>query len=345
QVKEQVAKTTGGNYPSPEAIIDCVQFGLTSSKQAALEHEAQRFSEMAATPESESLIGIFQGSTALKKNRFGTPERKVEKIAVLGAGLMGAGIAQVSAEKGITVLLKDRDTASVSKGVSYVMDNVSKKMKKKRMTKHEVDIIGSHLVPLTDEDSLWERHFAQADMIIEAVPEDLALKHRVIKQVEEFLPPHCVFATNTSALPIADIASASKRPEMVVGMHYFSPVPMMPLLEVIPHKGTSQEASASAVAVGSRQGKTTIVVKDVPGFYVNRCLGPYLVETFALVEAGVGLEELDKVMKAYGLPVGPITLADEVGMDVAFHVQNFLSSADMDVRMDGGNVAIMGDMV
>ncbi|CAN0063175.1 unnamed protein product [Discosporangium mesarthrocarpum] len=129
-------------------------------------------------------------------------------------------------------------------------------------------------------------------------------------------------------------------------MHYFSPVPMMPLLEVIPHVGTCQEASASAVAVGSRQGKTAIVVKDVPGFYIRiLCLGPYLVETCAMVAGGVGLEELDQALKDYGLPVGPITLADEVGMDVAFHVQSFLSKADMGCRMEGGNVAIMGDMM
>eukprot|EP00904_Undaria_pinnatifida_P013727 jgi/Undpi1/9485/HiC_scaffold_27.g11941.m1 len=345
KVGEKVAKSTGGNYPNASAIVDCIKFGLTSSKQDALEHEAQRFSEMAATPESECLIGLFEGSTALKKNRFGKPAKKVERVAVLGAGLMGAGIAQVSAEKGMTVLLKDRDAASVGKGTSYIMDNAAAKLKKKRMTKFEMDTVGSRVIPLTDESDLWKRHFASADMVIEAVPESLDLKHRVIRQAEEFLPENCVFATNTSALPIRDIAAASKRPQNIVGMHYFSPVPMMPLLEIIPHEGTSDAAAAAAVSVGGRQGKTCIVVKDVPGFYVNRCLGPFLVETCALVEAGVGLEQLDKVMKSYGLPVGPITLADEVGIDIGFHVQSFLSEADMGVRMTGGNVAVMGDMV
>ncbi|CAM9650414.1 unnamed protein product, partial [Laminaria digitata] len=345
KVGEKVAKSTGGNYPNALAIVDCIKFGLSSSKQAALEHEAQRFSEMAATPESECLIGLFEGSTALKKNRFGKPAKKVEKVAVLGAGLMGAGIAQVSAEKGLTVLLKDRDSASVGKGTSYIMGNAAAKLKKKRMTKFEMDTVGSRVIPLTDDGDLWKRHFASADMVIEAVPENLDLKHKVIRQAEEFLPENCVFATNTSALPIRDIAAASKRPQNVVGMHYFSPVPMMPLLEIIPHEGTSDAAAAAAVSVGGRQGKTCIVVKDVPGFYVNRCLGPFLVETCALVEAGVGLEQLDKVMKSYGLPVGPITLADEVGIDIGFHVQTFLSEADMGVRMTGGNVAVMGDMV
>ena len=134
-----------------------------------------------------------------------------------------------------------------------------------------------------------------------------------------------MFATNTSALPIADIAIASKRPHNIIGMHYFSPVPMMPLLKVIPCSNTSSEACAKVTEVGSRRGKTAIVVKDVPGFYVNRCLGPFLVETCALMEAGVGLEQLDKAIKDFGLPVGPLTLADEVN---ASHVQSLFFNKD-----------------
>jgi enoyl-CoA hydratase/long-chain 3-hydroxyacyl-CoA dehydrogenase len=264
---------------------------------------------------------------------------------VLGAGLMGAGISQVSAEKGYRVLMKDRDIASTGKGIKYIKDNLNGKLKKRRATKFDVDLAMSHVIPLADDEDLWKRSFKTVDMVIEAVPENLQLKHKVIQQAEEFLPEHCVFATNTSALPIADIATASKRPHNIIGMHYFSPVPMMPLLEVIPHSNTSPEACAKAMEVGSRQGKTAIVVKDVPGFYVNRCLGPFLVETCALVEAGVGLEQLDKAIKDFGLPVGPLTLADEVGLDVAHHVQDFLSKADMGNRMGGSNAGIMGDMV
>lgn len=149
----------------------------------------------------------------------------------------------------------------------------------------------------------------------------------------------------TSAIPIRDIAEGAGRPQNIIGMHYFSPVPSMPLLEIIPHAGTSDAAKATAFEVGTKQGKTCIVVKDVPGFYVNRCLGPYLVEVSALVRDGVPLEKLDKAIKNFGMPVGPITLADEVGIDVTSHVATFLSNADLGTRMSGGDVSLMSKMV
>jgi enoyl-CoA hydratase/long-chain 3-hydroxyacyl-CoA dehydrogenase len=156
-----------------------------------------------------------------------------------------------------------------------------------------------------------------------------------------------VFAllSQTSAIPIRDIAEGAKRPQNIIGMHYFSPVPSMPLLEIIPHDGTSDVAKATAFEVGTKQGKTCIVVKDVPGFYVNRCLGPYLVEVSALVRDGVPLDKLDKALTNFGMPVGPITLADEVGIDVTSHVATFLSNADLGVRMTGGDVSLMRSMV
>ena len=198
---------------------------------------------------------------------------------------------------------------------------------------------------LTDDSASWKQHFGQADMVIEAVFEDLDLKHKVIEEMEQYIPDHCVFATNTSAIPIAEIAKASKRPENVVGMHYFSPVPSMPLLEIIPHAGTSDAAIAAACDVGTKQGKTCIAVKDVPGFYVNRCLGPFLVEVSALARDGASLELLDKSMTNFGMPVGPVTLADEVGIDVAAKVAGFLQKADLGVRMEGGDISLMEEMV
>jgi enoyl-CoA hydratase/long-chain 3-hydroxyacyl-CoA dehydrogenase len=226
---------------------------------------------------------------------------------------MGAGIAQVSAEKGYSVLLKDKDNAGVSRGISYMSDNWGKKKKKRRMTEYQYNINSSNVTPLTDDIGSWQKHFGQADLIIEAVFEDLNLKRRIVADMEKVTKDDCIFATNTSAIPIASIAEGAGRPHNIVGMHYFSPVPQMPLLEIIPHAGTSDATTATAFEVGTKQGKTCIVVKDVPGFYVNRCLGPFLVEVSALIKDGVPLETLDKTMKKFGMPVGPITLADEVG--------------------------------
>lgn len=347
KVNEMVQKNTNGNYPAPLKIIECVQYGLDNpSGDDKFKFERENFAKLAETSESEALIGIFDGMTRMKKHDFGADAAvDVKTVAVMGAGLMGAGIAQVTAEKGYNVLLKDRNDESVGKGTSYISDNWSKKLKRRRMTKHQYNINMSNIVPLTDEIESWTKHFSNADLVIEAVFEDLDLKRNIVKQVEAVTSDHCVFATNTSAIPISAIAEGAGRPQNVIGMHYFSPVPSMPLLEIIPHDGSSATAQATAFEVGTKQGKTCIVVKDVPGFYVNRCLGPFLVEVSALVKDGVQLETLDKSMKNFGMPVGPITLADEVGVDVASHVAKFLSNADLGVRMGGGDVSLMERMV
>ena len=189
--------------------------------------------------------------------------------------------------------------------------------------------IARHL--LIAQGSLGARNFAFSDEGLraawQAVPEVMGIKHAVIEEIEGLVPEHCVIATNTSALSVAEIASKSKRPENIVGMHYFSPVEKMPLLEVIRHAGTSDATAAAAVDVGIRQGKTVIVVQDVAGFYVNRCLGPFMAEGLTLVCEGAGFKDMDKAMKAYGMPVGPITLIDEVGVATASHVSETLRGA------------------
>mmetsp|Transcript_26711 Transcript_26711/g.50621 ORF Transcript_26711/g.50621 Transcript_26711/m.50621 type:complete len:784 (-) Transcript_26711:46-2397(-) len=345
-INKMVMKNTNGVYPAPFAIIECVKEGLKSSDMdARYKFEREKFAELAATNESASLIGIFDGMTALKKHSFGEPKNETKNVAVLGAGLMGAGIAQISAEKGYRVLLKDKTEDGLAKGEQYINGNWDKKLKRKTMTMHKHNQNTANIVPLSDNTESWKQHFSQADLVIEAVFEDIDLKHRVVKEIEDVTPDHCVFATNTSAIPIADIAKASKRPDQLVGMHYFSPVPQMPLLEIIPHAGTSDLTTAAAYNVGTKQGKTCIAVKDVPGFYVNRCLGPFLVEVSALAKDGAGLELLDKAMLNFGMPVGPVTLADEVGIDVSNKVASFLSNADLGVRMEGGDISLMGEMV
>lgn len=347
QIDKMVQKNTNGNYPSPYAIIDCVKFGLANaSGDSKYKHEREEFAKLAATPVSEALIGIFDGMTSMKKHDYGAnAARPVQTVTVLGAGLMGAGIAQVTAEKGYHVLLKDRNDEGVGRGLSYMQDNWNKKVQRKSMTEYQRNINSSRVTGLTDESPVASKHLEKTDLIIEAVFENLDLKRQIVSDMEGICKPNTIFATNTSAIPIRDIAANAKRPENIIGMHYFSPVPSMPLLEIIPHATTSDETIATAYEVGSKQGKTCIVVKDVPGFYVNRCLGPYLVEVSALVKDGAPLETLDKALTAFGMPVGPITLADEVGIDVASHVATFLSKADLGTRMEGGDVALMKTMM
>eukprot|EP01097_Dermamoeba_algensis_P003834 TRINITY_DN2603_c0_g1_i1.p1 TRINITY_DN2603_c0_g1~~TRINITY_DN2603_c0_g1_i1.p1 ORF type:complete len:784 (-),score=236.09 TRINITY_DN2603_c0_g1_i1:199-2280(-) len=344
QAKKNVTNLTLGNYPAPYKIIETIAEGYNKGFDAGLQKEAKSFGELGQTPESKALVSIFKGTTHLKKNKFGKPAKDVKTIAVLGAGLMGAGITQVSVAKGYQVLLKDINHQGLGRGLAQINKNLDGRVKRKAMTAFEKDLTLSRVVPLTDDTPSWKTHFGKADLVVEAVFENLELKHKIIKQMEEIVPSDCIIATNTSALPIHKIAEASKRPENVIGMHYFSPVDKMPLLEIITHDKTSPAVAAAAVEVGLKQGKTVIVVKDVPGFYVNRSLGPYMVETAALVEQGVDLQLLDQAMKEFGFPVGPITLADEVGTDVALHVNAFLSK-HLGVRMTGGKIQLMEDLV
>eukprot|EP00735_Rhodelphis_limneticus_P009003 TRINITY_DN2460_c0_g1::TRINITY_DN2460_c0_g1_i1::g.8765::m.8765 TRINITY_DN2460_c0_g1::TRINITY_DN2460_c0_g1_i1::g.8765 ORF type:complete len:762 (+),score=307.57,sp/P40939/ECHA_HUMAN/49.93/0.0,ECH/PF00378.15/1.8e-65,3HCDH_N/PF02737.13/8.3e+02,3HCDH_N/PF02737.13/1.2e-54,3HCDH/PF00725.17/1.8e-23,3HCDH/PF00725.17/1.7e-05,DUF3798/PF12683.2/0.062,DUF3798/PF12683.2/1.2e+02,HSP33/PF01430.14/0.26,HSP33/PF01430.14/3.1e+03,NAD_binding_2/PF03446.10/5.4e+02,NAD_binding_2/PF03446.10/0.8 TRINITY_DN2460_c0_g1_i1 len=345
KAKEMVTKMTLGNYPAPFDIIECVRTGLASGMEAGLKEERERFGKLGQTDVSKALVSIYFGQTAAKKNRFGdvSPQEKVKTVAVLGAGLMGAGITQVTADKGLRVLLKDATLEGLARGEKQIFGNLDQKVKKRRMTFADRDKVMGNIVGLTDQHP-WGQHFKSADLVIEAVFEDIAVKHKVIQEVEKYLPEHAVFATNTSAIPIRDIAKASKRPNQVIGMHYFSPVDKMPLLEIIPHDKTDESTKRKAVDVGLKQGKTVIVVKDVPGFYVNRSLGPYSAEVGTLLKEGVDPLNIDKALKKFGFPVGPISLVDEVGVDVGYKVQTFLS-AHLGVRMAGGDNAALKMMV
>jgi enoyl-CoA hydratase/long-chain 3-hydroxyacyl-CoA dehydrogenase len=339
RARAQVAKATGGHYPAPAAIVDTVEEGVTHGVAAGLAREAREFGNLGFSDESRALRGIFFAQRETKKNPYGLvpADLQVRNVAVLGAGLMGAGIAHVtSLVAGLPVTLKDRTREAVLRGEAQVADELAAGVRKKRLTPFESAVAASRITGVSDGDASWERHVGRADLVIEAVFEDLAAKHDVLRRIEPLLRPTAVVATNTSAIPIAKIAAGSRRPDRVVGMHFFSPVPKMPLLEVIPHAGTANDAAAIAVDTGYRQGKTVIVVKDVPGFFVNRCLSPYMAEAFALVQSGVDPVALDAAIKAWGFPVGPLTLVDEVGVDVAFHTYRTLLGS-LGVRMAGSN--------
>lgn len=340
--RKGVMKQTRGKYPAPLKICDVLEESVKAGfgSKTGYEAEATAFGELGMTPESAACVSIFFGQTACKKNPYGKPVKPTKKVGVIGAGLMGAGVAEVTVKKGLDVVLKDATPEGLGRGLNGISKTLKTGVKRRAMTQFEADKTMSRVMGLSDADAGWQKHFADVDMIIEAVFENLELKHRVIAEYESATPSHCIFASNTSAIPIGTLAEGSSRPDKFVGMHYFSPVPKMPLIEIIPHAGTSKETLAAAYAMGLKQGKTPIVVKDVPGFFVNRCLGPYSDEGMALLLDGAGVNDINEAMLDYGFPVGPMSLLDEVGIDVGASVQKNLKE-DLGVRVGTADPAVM----
>jgi len=348
QAAKTVQKKSKGKYPALDAILECVRTGMEKGHRAGSKAESTLFAKLAVSAESNALRGLFFGQTATKKNKFGTPSVEVKTLGVLGAGLMGSGIAEISASKSIRTLLKDKDLAGLTRGTAVIEANMATKLKKRRQSQFQHDSTLANVVGLTDSSASWPRHFAQADMVIEAVFEEIGVKHKVVRDMEAVVPPHCIIATNTSTLLVGDIASVAQRPQNVVGMHYFSPPQKMPLLEVILHEKTDPAVAAAAVDVGMKQGKTVITVKDVPGFYVNRCLGPFLIEAMALVQQGADPVKINDALTDFGFPVGGITLLDEVGIDVAAHVVTNLVGDQpkfLGVRATGADINMINAFV
>ncbi|ABG05380.1 short chain enoyl-CoA hydratase / 3-hydroxyacyl-CoA dehydrogenase [Rubrobacter xylanophilus DSM 9941] len=319
RARELADRQTRGNYPAVPKIIECVRTGRKEGMEAGFEAERRAFASLLFTPESGALRNLFFLKTGAEKNPYAGRERKVGTVGVLGAGLMGSGIAQVSAARASRkVLLKDARLDLAAKGRGEVYRSLSRRVGR-GMSAFERDRAVERIVPIEDYAPL-----ARADLVIEAVPEDLELKRETIRQVEAVGRDDLVIASNTSAIPITEISAGARRPERIVGMHYFSPVPRMPLLEVVRKEDTPEWVLATCIQEGLAQGKTVITVNDGPGFYTTRILAFYINEALLLLEEGAAVDAIDEAMMDFGFPVGPLKLLDEVGIDTGVKINEVL---------------------
>lgn len=299
-----------GNYPAIPKILDCVRTGRREGLEAGLAREAENFAKLLFTPESRAQRHLFFIKSAAEKNPYDGQHRKVGTVGVLGAGLMGTGIAQVSAQRaGNRVFLKDADLALAAKGKGVICGELDRRVGR-GMSAFERDAVAERVRVVGEFAPL-----SAADLVVEAVPEDLGLKREQVAELEAVGREEMLVATNTSAIPVREVAAEAARPERVIGMHYFSPVPKMPLLEIVRTGQNPDWVVATAFQEGLDQGKTVIVVGDSPGFYTTRILAFYINEALLLLEEGATVEAVDSAMMDFGFPVGPLKLLDEVGID------------------------------
>ena len=334
KARQGVMQKTHGLYPAPLRLLKVVERGIDKPIDQGFALEAKAFGELAVTPEARSLVHVFFTSTAAKNDPGleGVKPASLDQVAVVGAGFMGAGIAAVSAEAGLRVRLKDVTPEQAGKGLRTARETLTKRARRKKLKRFEVTRITDRVQPTTEYTG-----FRTSDVVVEAVFEDVELKHRVLREIEDASTGDTVVGTNTSTIPIARLAEGVQRPEQVIGLHFFSPVDKMPLLEIITHQGTSDRVVATSHAYAKKIGKTPIIVNDSPGFFVNRILTPYMAEAALLLEEGVRMDEIDRAMTGWGFPVGPVTLYDEVGLDVAQKAGTIMAAAFAD-RMTPSDV-------
>ncbi|NUL37319.1 fatty acid oxidation complex subunit alpha FadJ [Kosakonia sacchari] len=323
-VAKQTEQKTQGNYPAASRILSVIETGLAQGRSSGYDAEARAFGQLAMTPQSQALRHLFFTSTDIKKDPGSAVEPgPLNSVGVLGGGLMGGGIAFVTASKGgLPVRIKDINAKGINHALKYSWQQLDKKVRRRYLKPAERD---RQMAKISG--SLDYRGFAHRDLVIEAVFEDLALKQKMVGEVEANCAAHTIFASNTSSLPIGDIAANATRPEKVIGLHFFSPVEKMPLVEVIPHAGTDEQTIATTVKLAKKQGKTPIVVADKAGFYVNRILAPYINEAMRLLSEGQRIETIDQALVKFGFPVGPIQLLDEVGIDTGTKIIPVLKAA------------------
>ncbi|MEM9343760.1 MAG: 3-hydroxyacyl-CoA dehydrogenase NAD-binding domain-containing protein [Pseudomonadota bacterium] len=324
---------TQGVYPAAKALLSAVYEGALVPFDTALKIEARWFTQVMLNPSSTAMIrSLFINKQALEKgaNRPSVDDQTVKKVGVLGAGMMGAGIAYVAANAGIEVVLVDQAQEAADKGKSYSEGILDKGMSRKKVTAEKKEAVLGRITATTDYAAL-----AGCDLIVEAVFEDTGIKAEVTKKVEEVVGDDCIFATNTSTLPITELAGASKRPEQFIGIHFFSPVDKMMLVEIIRGKETGDRAVAKALDFVRQIRKTPIVVNDARFFYANRCIIPYINEGIRMVAEGVEPALVENAAKLVGMPLGPLQLVDETSIDLGVKIAKATRAAMGDAYPDG----------
>jgi 3-hydroxyacyl-CoA dehydrogenase / enoyl-CoA hydratase / 3-hydroxybutyryl-CoA epimerase len=328
QARKKTLEETRGHYPAPLRAIEVVRVGIEDGRQAGFDAEARALGELATGRISKNLVHVFQLTEANKREKGlpGAPPREVQSTAVLGAGIMGGGIAQLIAnETALPVRMKDVKTEALASGMHTAAGLFERQVKRRRMTAPEARRRMALLHPTLDYSG-----FGRVDLVIEAIVEKMELKQEVFAEMARHVPEGAVLASNTSSLSIAGIGARTPNPGRVVGMHFFNPVHKMPLVEVIAPEGSDPSAVNTVFSFTRKLGKTPILVKDAPGFLVNRLLMFYSVEAQWLLDEGYRVEDLDRAMTGWGMPVGPMVLMDEVGIDVATKVAHILHEAFSD---------------
>jgi 3-hydroxyacyl-CoA dehydrogenase/enoyl-CoA hydratase/3-hydroxybutyryl-CoA epimerase/enoyl-CoA isomerase len=318
-----VGGKAGPNYPAPMLALKSMQESATKGRDEALAIEAKYFAKAAATPQANALVGLFLADQVVKKTS-GTWAKKsakeIQQAAVLGAGIMGGGIAYQSASKGTPIIMKDIRAEALDLGMNEAGKLLAKQVEKGRIKPEAMSATLARIRP-----TLNYGDFKDVDIIIEAVVENPKVKKAVFAEVEDMVREDTIIASNTSTISITYLAEGLKRPQNFVGMHFFNPVHMMPLVEVIRGKQSSDEAVAATVKLAQKMGKTPIVVNDCPGFMVNRVLFPYFAGFHMLLRDGADFMVVDKVMERFGWPMGPAYLMDVVGMDTAVHAAGVMA--------------------
>lgn len=323
-----------GHYPAVPAAIESIATGLRLGIEKGQAKEAQLFGELSQSVQSKAMRALFWKSTDLKKDRHSFEQQQyLDSLMIIGGGLMGGGIAAVSVDKAqLNTTLYDINEDALSRACLHVSQVIENRYQRMGRTVASAQKALNRLHGQSQMNAVMH-----TDFVIEAVFEQLDVKKKVVEQIEKYCGESTVIASNTSSIPIAQIAASASRPENIIGLHYFSPVEKMPLVEVIPHSRTSQQTVASTLALAYAQGKTPIVVQDRAGFYVNRILFPYIAGALHCLMSGEPIEKIDRALVDFGFPVGPLKLLDEVGFDIANKIGPILIS-ELGERFEGPDV-------